>query len=254
MDKVCEVSCLIPFYNEGERLFSVLETVTQVEDIAKIVCIDDGSEDDNYRIIQERWPQISVVRQENQGKTGAIKRGLAEVDSEYVLMMDADLQNIQLDELQRIVAAVRQGCDADMVIFRRLYAEWFVKMNRGDVLLSGERIIRREDLTEILKEPVEGFQLEVAINEYMQQHRKRVRWVPWSATNTYKMDKRGPLEGFWKDFQMYADILLYVGLKSYFRQVATFARKPLRLRSRQPFYKRFRNAYQTSSTGRTVTG
>ena len=134
-----------------------------------------------------------------------------------------------------------------MIIFRRLYAEWFVKMNRGDVLLSGERIVRRADLLDILKEPVEGFQLEVAINQYMQQRGRRVRWVPWSATNTYKMDKHGPLEGFLKDVQMYADILLYIGLKSYFRQVATFARKPLRNRPR-PY------AYKAPSTRQPITG
>jgi len=250
MDKVCEVSCLIPFYNEGERLFSVLEVVTQLDNIDRIVCIDDGSEDNNYRLIGERWPQIKVIRQENQGKTAAIKRGLAEVSTEYVLLMDADLQNVSRDELDRIVTAVREGCDADMIIFRRLYAEWFVKMNRGDVLLSGERIIRRSDLEAVLSEPVEGFQLEVAINEYMQHHRKRVRWVPWSATNTYKMDKRGAVEGFIKDFQMYADILLYVGLSSYFRQITTFARKPLRLRK----FRRTHVPYQTAPTGRYPAG
>ncbi|GAB3261102.1 glycosyltransferase [Larkinella harenae] len=232
METVCGVSCIVPFYNEGKRIFPVLETVTSLGLFDQVICVDDGSEDDTLAQIRQRWPRITVIRlPENQGKTAAIQRALQTVVSPYVLLMDADLRNIERDELARIVETVGTCPDIDMIILRRLHAEWFVKMNRADVLLSGERILRTDDLRAILEKPVTGFQLEMAINEYMWTHHKEVRWVPWSARNTYKMTKCGPVEGFFKDMVMYANILDYIGLLSFFRQVAHFARKPLPARA-----------------------
>ncbi|MGA0559558.1 glycosyltransferase family 2 protein [Larkinella sp. VNQ87] len=233
METGCGVTCIIPFYNEGERIFSVLESVTSLGVFDQIICVDDGSEDDTLARIRQRWPRMTVIRMpENQGKTAAIKRGLQSVESAYVMLMDADLRNVDSKELGQIVRSVHQCPDVDMIILRRLHAEWFVKMNRADILLSGERILRTDDLRVILEKPVDGFQLEIAINEFMWRNQKTVCWVPWSATNTYKMDKRGAVDGFFKDFAMYADILQYIGILKFFRQVAGFARKPLLMGTR----------------------
>lgn len=230
MKASCSIACIIPFYNEADRLLRVLDVVTHVQGISQIVCIDDGSDDPTLaRTIHQRWPKINLIRQEeNKGKAGAIREGLAQVDTDYVLLMDADLQHIDQWELNRIINKVRQGIDADMLILRRLRADWFVKMSRADVLLSGERIIRRSDLEAILSQPIKGFELEVAINEYMQRNQRKVRWVPWSATNTYKTAKRGPVEGFVADAAMYANIVGHVGVASVVRQYRSFARQPLR--------------------------
>lgn len=230
MKSSAEVSCLIPFYNEEERVFDVLDVVTKVHALTKIICIDDGSEDTAYQRIQQKYPDVEVLRlDENGGKTAAIKAGLERVDTDFVLLMDADLQNVDRREVIHAIQAVQRYPLLDMVILRRVYADWFVKLNRGDILLSGERIIRTSDLRAVLEKPVEGFQLEMAINEYMQEHSKMVRWFPWSATNTYKMDKRGPLEGFIHDFKMYAHILQYVGPFGFVKQVMSFGRRPIRL-------------------------
>ncbi|WP_019989130.1 glycosyltransferase family 2 protein [Rudanella lutea] len=231
MHTPCSIACLIPFYNEGDRLLAVLDVVTRVPGLAQIVCVDDGSNDPELaQTIRQRWPRIRLLQlPDNKGKTAAIRHGLSEIRADYVLLMDADLQQMNRAELSRIVRQVRQGCPADMLILRRLRADWFVRMSRADVLLSGERIIRRADLEAVLSGPVERFQLEVAINEYMQQHQKRVCWVPWSAKNTYKTQKRGPVEGFVADAAMYASIVGHLGVASVVRQYRSFARKPLRL-------------------------
>ncbi|MFD1140720.1 glycosyltransferase family 2 protein [Larkinella insperata] len=229
MENNCGITCIIPFYNEGERIFSVLEAVTGLGTFDQIICVDDGSEDDTLARIRQRWPRLTVMRMpENRGKTAAIKRALEAVESPYVMLMDADLRNLEPDELAQIVRMIGTCPDVDMLILRRLNAEWFVRMNRADVLLSGERILRTDDLRAVLAGPVDGFQLEMAINEYMWKHQKEVCWVPWSAKNTYKMDKRGTVDGFLKDVMMYADVLQYIGVVSFVRQMAGFARKPLR--------------------------
>ena len=72
-----KVSCVIPFYNEGLRLFATLKAVTNIDAISQVICIDDGSTDDTAKIIKSIWPEIVVIRlNENKGKAAAVRHGL----------------------------------------------------------------------------------------------------------------------------------------------------------------------------------
>jgi glycosyltransferase involved in cell wall biosynthesis len=224
-----KVSCIIPFYNEGYRIFQVLEVVTKLQCINEIICVDDGSADHTWRKIKEIWRQVKVVRlPRNSGKAAAIRYGLDYVTNDAVLLMDADLQEINKEELQSAVQAFCNSGDLDMLILRRTNASWFVKMERGDVLLSGERVLKKQDLYNILNQGVDRYQLEVAINRYMQKNKRKVMWVAWSATNTYKIDKLGMMKGSRKELKMYADIIQYLGLMNMLKQIMSFARKELK--------------------------
>ena len=100
-----------------------------------------------------------------------------------------------------------------------------MKWYRSDVLLSGERILKTADLRQVLHQKLKCYQLEVAINRYMLRHKKVVRWMPWSAMNTYKVDKLGVLDGSRKEFRMYVDIVNYVGFSHMLLQLTSFTRK-----------------------------
>lgn len=220
------ISCLIPFYNEGSRLLDVLEVMARVSGLIEIICVDDGSHDQVHAQIPRRWPAVRVVRlPHNQGKAAAIARGLRQVRTEWVLLLDADLTGLVPAELEHALHTVRHRPDLDMLILRRLHAPWLVKRIRGDVLLSGERLMRRRDLAAVLTTPVVGFQLEVALNAYMQAAGKRVGWLPWSAVNPPKWVKRGPVRGVFADLAMYTNVLRFAGLRPYARQLAGFARQ-----------------------------
>lgn len=221
-----KVSCLIPFYNERERIAQVLEVITKVKNISQVVCVDDGSTDGTAAFVKAYWPEVEVVRQEeNKGKAAAIKHGLEIVSHDLVLLMDADLQGLQRHELEEAIDAFRYGSDVDMLILRRIKSPWFVRWYRSDILLSGERLLCKSDLEEVLSQPVARYQLEVAINRFMINRRKVVRWMPWSAMNTYKVDKLGVLEGSRKEFGMYVEIVDYVGFMHMLVQLSSFTRK-----------------------------
>jgi glycosyltransferase involved in cell wall biosynthesis len=220
------VSCVIPFYNEGLRLFSTLKAVTAIDSISQIVCIDDGSSDDTARIIKSLWPQIDVIKlNKNQGKASAVRHGLKYVKNELVLLLDADLQDINTYELEKAIFPMLSDESIDMIILRRINAAWFVKIDRADILLSGERILKKKDLEEIFKNEVNGYQLEIAINTFMQERKKNVQWVSWSATNTYKTQKMGLVKGAIKEIRMFADIFNYAGVSTFAKQFTTFAKK-----------------------------
>jgi glycosyltransferase involved in cell wall biosynthesis len=188
--------------------------------------VDDGSTDGTAAYIRENWPQVQVVQlQQNEGKTAAIRHGIKYVKHEVLLMMDADLQDLRKDELEEALETYQKYTTIDMIILRRINSPWFVKWYRSDVLLSGERILRTADLRQVLKQKLKSYQLEVAINRYMLKHKKVVRWMPWSAMNTYKVDKLGVLDGSKKEFRMYVDIVNYVGFSHMMLQLASFTKK-----------------------------
>ncbi|OKL41284.1 glycosyltransferase family 2 protein [Pontibacter flavimaris] len=220
------VTCLIPCFNERERIGGVLDVIVGTACISQVICVDDGSTDGTADFIQRHWPEVEVVRLlQNVGKTAAIKYGLKYVRHKALLMMDADLQDLRKYELEAALQAYRKYDSVDMIILRRINSPWFVKWYRSDVLLSGERILKTADLRQVLRQRLKCYQLEVAINRYMLRHKKVVRWMPWSAMNTYKVDKLGVLDGSRKEFRMYVDIVNYVGFSHMLLQLTSFTRK-----------------------------
>jgi glycosyltransferase involved in cell wall biosynthesis len=225
MQITTQTTCIIPFYNEENRVLQVLQVVTQIKGITQIICIDDGSTDNTSDQIQAHWPQVTLVRLPyNQGKAAAIRQGVRLAKNETILLMDADLQSINKAEVEKAIQALAQH-NLDMLILRRINAPWFVKFDRGDTLLSGERLVKKKDLVHILNQEVNHYQVELAINLYMQKHKRNVRWMPWSATNTYKAKKIGLVKGYQKEFKMFTDIVMYAGLKNIIKQITLFATK-----------------------------
>jgi glycosyltransferase involved in cell wall biosynthesis len=221
-----KVTCLIPCYNERDRIAQVLDVVTKVGSIQQVICIDDGSTDSTAMMVRRQWPTVQVIRlSQNRGKAAAIQYSLQFVQHELVLLMDADLQELNGSELEKAIFAFQNTASIDMLILRRIRSPWFVRWYRSDILLSGERLLRRCDLEDVLAQPVARYQLEVAINRYMIKRHKRVRWMPWSAMNTYKVDKLGVLEGSRREFMMYVEIVDYVGFVHMLVQLSSFTRK-----------------------------
>ncbi|WP_161889066.1 glycosyltransferase family 2 protein [Pontibacter russatus] len=226
------VTCLIPFYNERERIAPVLHVITKIKNIRQVLCVDDGSTDGTAAYIKKNWPRVQVVQLPyNQGKTAAIAHALPYVKNEVILMMDADLQGLRKDEIGAAIEAFAAQPAIDMIILRRINSPWFVRWYRSDILLSGERLIRKSDLEQVMKQRVKRYQLEVGINRYMLRHKKVVRWMPWSAMNTYKVDKLGVLDGSKREFRMYVEIVSFVGFSHMMLQLASFTK---RLKHKQP--------------------
>src|SRR5690606_34125903 len=96
------VACLIPCYNEQDRIAAVLDVVTNVNGIQQVICVDDGSSDNTATMVSRQWPTVQVIRlSQNRGKAAAIQYGLQFVQHEQVLLMDADLQELDGTELEK---------------------------------------------------------------------------------------------------------------------------------------------------------
>ncbi|HLN20740.1 MAG TPA: glycosyltransferase family 2 protein [Bacteroidales bacterium] len=224
------ITCIIPFWNEGENLFMVLNEMKKVRNVSEIICIDDGSDDENFKILKSSYPEIKSLRlKKNRGKTGAIREGLKCAKGDFVLLLDADLRNLNSAEIERAVKAFNLAENLDMLILRRINASFFVRLYRADVLFSGERLMRRSDLETIIDTlSVQGWQLESAINNWMHTNGKVVAWMAHSGINKQKYIKWGFINGVRLDLKTYSDMISATGFNNLVKQILFFAKQEFR--------------------------
>ena len=112
------ISILIPMLNEEaniERLFGRLFPVLdELGETYEVVAIDDGSTDRTLEILhaaEEHRPQLRVLSfARNFGQHAAVMAGFEASTGEWMITIDADLQNPP-EEIPKLVAAFREGHD-----------------------------------------------------------------------------------------------------------------------------------------------
>ncbi len=83
------VSVLLPTFNEGGHIEQIIRTTREVVPDAEIVVVDGLSTDDTVKKTERLGARIILERRK--GKGFAIKTALREIDSDYAVMLDADL-------------------------------------------------------------------------------------------------------------------------------------------------------------------
>lgn len=88
------VSVVIPVYNAHNYIRSCLDSIcTQTLQDIEIICIDDGSTDDSYKILleyQAKDNRIRIYQQTNQYAGAARNHGMRYATGKYLLFLDAD--------------------------------------------------------------------------------------------------------------------------------------------------------------------
>lgn len=113
-------SCLgvvIPVYNEEKTLHLIVDKVLARPEVAEIVLVDDCSADKTWETMQrlaDQHDKIRIFRHEvNQGKGAALRTGFKEVQSDIVIIQDADLE-YDPDEYPKLLMPIIAG-RADVV-------------------------------------------------------------------------------------------------------------------------------------------
>jgi len=111
-----DLSVIIPFLNEEEslpELISWIETVMKQHRFSyEVILIDDGSVDNSWDIVQKCRANNSQIKgikfQRNYGKSAALNEGFKAAQGDYVITMDADLQDSP-DEIPALLAMIKNG-------------------------------------------------------------------------------------------------------------------------------------------------
>jgi glycosyltransferase involved in cell wall biosynthesis len=141
-----KVSFLIPTYNEGGTIATVLERVQALPFDKQVIVIDDGSTDGTASILDEiaaGCDNLVLLRQPNRGKGAALRAGIPRVEGDVVVIQDADLE-YDPGDVPALIKPILDGV-ADVVYGSRLsggrpqraYLFWHRVGNRFLSLFAG---------------------------------------------------------------------------------------------------------------------
>ena len=114
-----KVSIVIPLLNEEESLNELHDWIASVMQSNhfsyEILFIDDGSTDNSWRVIESLAagnPEVKAIRlRKNFGKSQALHAGFKRADGDFVITMDADLQDNPEEIPQLIALMEEEGLD-----------------------------------------------------------------------------------------------------------------------------------------------
>ncbi|HWA06991.1 MAG TPA: glycosyltransferase family 2 protein [Ignavibacteria bacterium] len=112
------ITVVVPLYNEEDSLVELSVALKKVLDNMRcsweVLFIDDGSTDSSYQKLQEihrvnsRFKCLKFKR--NYGKSSALQEGFKAAKGDYVITMDADLQD-DPEEIPALIAKLNEGFD-----------------------------------------------------------------------------------------------------------------------------------------------
>ncbi|WAM32367.1 glycosyltransferase family 2 protein [Caldicellulosiruptor naganoensis] len=213
-----KVVCLIPAYNEEERVGAVIDVVKSSKLIDEIYVIDDGSWDKTSEVAEKKGAHVLRLFQ-NMGKAFAIFYGVENTQSDIVLMLDADLINLKVKDVENLLLPVLED-RADMTV--GVFSEGRFSTDLAQKIspfLSGQRAIKRWVFDKILESKKDikdlGYAIEIILTEYAKKLKLRVETVPLpQVSHVMKEEKLGFLKGAQHRMKMYKEILKgYVNLK-----------------------------------------
>jgi glycosyltransferase involved in cell wall biosynthesis len=179
------LAVIIPAYNEGGTVASVVKTVLAQPLVREVIVVDDGSRDGTWAALQPLAQAEARVRlfqhAANRGKGAALRTGFAKATAPIVIVQDADLEYDPSDYpvLARPILAGKAdvvfgsrfaGSGAHRVLYfwhyagnrmLTLFSNMATNLNLAD-MESGYKMFRREVTQKILiEEDRFGFEPEI---------------------------------------------------------------------------------------------
>jgi glycosyltransferase involved in cell wall biosynthesis len=148
-----DISVVIPAFNEAESLPELISRIAKVEHGMKmtfeILIVDDGSRDNTLEVLRnlkKEHKNLKVISfRRNYGKSAALSQAFKTAEGQYIITMDADLQD-DPDEIPNLINKIESD-DLDLVSgWKKKRYDPFSKtlpsklFNRVTSLLTGIRI------------------------------------------------------------------------------------------------------------------
>ena len=202
------ISCIICALNEGPRIAAVLDVATIHPLVTEVIVVDDGSSDDTAQVVA-RYPAVRLISHEkNQGKSKAIATGVAAASHDLLMLLDADLKGLRLDDLTSLAAPVIERRAAVSMSLRRNSLAIFRWV--GIDFVSGERVVDRRLLADVLHDihALPRFGIEVFMNKRIIAAQLPVAIANWrEVTQSRKTEKLGWWRGVRAEWRMVFDLM-----------------------------------------------
>lgn len=200
------VAAIVPAYNEGATLREVLSVLKATSAIDEVLVVSDGSTDDTVEIARSLGLRTIHLCQ-NQGKGRAMEIGVAHTDAEVLLFVDADILNLTVDLIQRLIEPVLSDRSDMNVGIRHRGRPLNAIQDRTGPLLSGIRCLRREIFEAVPDSHLEGFAVETGLNWACRELGCRTTTtVMYNLKHLVKEKKRGLVQGLYARCRMFTAV------------------------------------------------
>jgi glycosyltransferase involved in cell wall biosynthesis len=202
------ISCIVCAFNEGPRIGAVLAVATAHPLIAEVIVVDDGSNDDTAQVAA-RYSNVRLISHaRNLGKSKAVATGVAAARHDLLMLLDADLKGLQVDDLTALAVPVLEGRAAVTLSLRGNSLPVFRWL--GIDFVSGERVVDRHLLADVLHDidKLPRFGIEVFMNKRIIAARLPIAIAHWrSVTQSRKTEKLGWWRGVLAEWRMVFDLM-----------------------------------------------
>jgi glycosyltransferase involved in cell wall biosynthesis len=201
------VDCVMPGRDEAPTIAGNVAAAIGCGAVREVIVVDDGSTDGTGEVAAAAGARV-VRREAVEGsKALAMAAGVTTSDAEAILFVDADctgLTSAHLDAICRPVLERRAEMSIGAFDHGRFWNPLVVRWPP----LSGERIVPRWVFDAIPERKLQGYTIEVRLNEVIAEghHRTAVRTMTGVHHRT-KRDKVGRAEGLRRTWWMYRELL-----------------------------------------------
>lgn len=212
------VSCVVPVYNEADRVLKVLAALKNHPLIDEVIVVNDGSTDDSGEVLRKADGINLISYKKNRGKSYAIMLGIKRAKHDLILTVDSDLQGLEAEDISALIEPVLRG-ESNVAMTLRKNSLGIFRLFGLD-FVSGERIFYKnliKNIDDLAK--LSSFGLEVFLNQLIIENKMPIKVVKWEDVVTpRKARKFGFWEGTKGDLKMVKQIVNHLGVFGVARQ------------------------------------
>lgn len=193
-----KTSCIIPAYNETERIGNLIKELLPIDLLTEIIVINDGSTDDTLDQIKkyEGDPKLRIINfEKNKGKGYALAEGILAAEHDLIVLIDADMKGFNRENVGRLIDELVEK-ENDLVLASpydtsSLMGVWQSYTMPLGMQIMGIRALWKKDIVPIIEEIREArYGVEVVtFNDYLKKNKKIKPIILKGIRATYKFEK-----------------------------------------------------------------
>jgi glycosyltransferase involved in cell wall biosynthesis len=197
---------IIPARNEAITIAGVIAAARSSTHVRRVVVVDDHSSDDTAAVATAAGAE--VIRSLGTGsKALALATGVAATDADTLVFFDADIAGATAEHFDGLARAVSE-CGFAMACGLVDYGAWRTPFFLRLPPITGMRAVRRDVFTQIPQSKLNGFQIEIMINEVVSRAgMKTAITVLLGTSHRSKVAKLGVARGVRAHLSMTAELL-----------------------------------------------
>lgn len=129
MDNGNYLSIIIPTLNEEQNIGKVIDTIFKINNEWNILVVDDGSTDKTVEVVNKLktvYRNLNLLDRQNEkikGLTASVIAGINEINTDYFIVLDGDLQHPP-EKLKELLNALVEGYDIAVGYREKVCVTW----------------------------------------------------------------------------------------------------------------------------------